>query len=84
MHIRHYISLATAMIVLIGGMIIVIFAPGQLEGRYRVLIAVLVLFYFAFRVGQVVLGVQRDKRQSGLGLSNLIEPEEGREGRKTP
>lgn len=84
MRLQHYVNLATALIVFIGGMIIVIMFPTQLETGWRVVIGVLVLFYSVFRVGQVVLAVQRERREKRGILSHLVENEDGAEDGKTP
>ncbi|MDD4051579.1 MAG: hypothetical protein PHR28_06745 [candidate division Zixibacteria bacterium] len=81
---QHYINLATALIVLVGGMIIVFLLPTQLGSGWRVVIAVFVLFYSAFRVGQVVLAIQRERREKAGILTHLAENGDGEEDRKTP
>lgn len=84
MRAQHYINLASALIVLVGGMIIVMLFPTQMDSSWRVIIGVMVLFYSAFRVGQVVLAVQRERRERSGELTHLTEDDRGDEERKTP
>jgi hypothetical protein len=65
-------------------MIIVFLFPAQLESGWRAMIAVMVLLYSAFRIGQVVLAVQRERREKRGILTHLSEDEDRGEDRKTP
>lgn len=84
MRTQHYINLASALIVLIGGMIMVMLFPTQMDRNWRIIIGVMVLFYAAFRVGQVVLAVQRERRERVGELTHLTEDNRGDGERKTP
>lgn len=84
MRAQHYINLASALIVLIGGMIIVMLFPTQMDRNWRIIIGVMVLFYTAFRIGQVVLAVQRERRERDGELTHLTEDNRGDGERKTP
>lgn len=84
MSAQHYINLATALIVLIGGMIIVFLFPTQMDSSWRIIVGVMVLLYSAFRVGQVVLAIQRERRENEGVLTHLTENDQGNEDRKTP
>jgi hypothetical protein len=84
MRAQHYINLASALIVLVGGMIMVMLFPAQMDRSWRVIVAVMVVFYSAFRVGQVVLAVQRERRERESELTHLTEDNRGDGERKTP
>ena len=85
MSIQNYINMATALIVFIGGTLIVFFYPGMLETQTRVLIGVLVLFYSVFRMGSSVMAIKRERRQKQGGLKQLVnEVNQASEGPKSP
>ncbi|MCP4567401.1 MAG: hypothetical protein GY841_07465 [FCB group bacterium] len=72
MNAQNLINMATALIVFIGGMLIIFFYPGMLEKQTRVLIGVLVLFYSAFRMGTAIMAIRRERRRKEGGLKELI------------
>jgi len=65
--------MASALIVFIGGLVIVFFYPGQLSSRYRILITLVVTFYFLLRMGQTILVLRRDRRRRERGFSDAID-----------
>jgi hypothetical protein len=81
-NIQAYINMASALIVFIGGMIVVFFYPGQLRQDVRMVIGLLVTVYFILRMGQAVLMLRRDTRR---GLRDRPEEADGdeRPGPKT-
>ena len=75
MNVQQYINMSTALIVFIGGMLIVFVYPGFLEGHIRVLIGLFVLFYFAFRMGNSIMVIRRERKQKQGHLADLIDHE---------
>ncbi len=76
MKIQQYVNMTSALIVFVGGMVIVFFYPGHLERHYRVLIGVFVSFYFLIRVGQTVIAVRKSRRSKKDGFKYLIDKNE--------
>ncbi len=70
------VNIATALIVFIGGLVIVFVYPGQLTNQYRVLIVLFVTFYFAIRMAQSVLAIKRERRRRNGGLGGLTDGED--------
>ena len=73
MSIQIYINLASAVIILLGGMMIAVFYPGQLSGQYRVVIALAVLLYFLLRMGQAFLLMKRERRREKDGFGEVTK-----------
>lgn len=85
MNAQNLINMATALIVFIGGMLIVFFYPGMLEKQTRVLIGALVLFYSVFRMGTAVMAIKRERRGNEGGLRELVNKvEQAPEKPKSP
>lgn len=63
MTIQIAVNMATALIVFIGGLIIVFAYPERLSNQYRVLIALFVTFYFSIRMAQSVMMIKRERRR---------------------
>ncbi len=72
MSVQNYINMATALIVFIGGTLVVFFYPGMLETQTRVLIGVLFLFYTVFRMGSSIMAIKRERLRKQGGLKQLI------------
>ncbi len=75
MRLQHYVNMATALLVFLGGLGIVFYFPDRLAMQYRVLIGVFVTFYFLLRVGQNLLAIQRDRRKAEHELKGLAGEE---------
>jgi len=72
MNIQLVINMASALIMFVGGMAIVLYVPGQMSSQIRVLIGVFVSFYFLVRVGQTILIIKRNRRESQEELRHLV------------
>jgi len=82
MSVQVYINMASALIMFVGGLVIVFFYPGRISDQYRVLIALFVTFYFLVRMGQAVLIIQRERRRKH---GSLVEsPDTDDDGERTP
>jgi hypothetical protein len=76
--------MASAMIILIGGLAIVFMYP-QLSVKYRVLIGLFVTFYFFLRMAQTIMAIKRERRRAKGELKGLMEAEDdGSYGPKSP
>lgn len=65
--------MASALIMFIGGMVIVFIYPGQLSNQYRILIALVVSFYFLLRMGQAILVIKRERRKREHDFSDAAD-----------
>lgn len=74
---QYFVNMISAVIVFVGGMVIVIFYPGQIANKYRVLIGVFVSLYFIARVVHTALAMKRDKRQARFAIRHLTDSSEG-------
>ncbi len=63
MTVQIAINMATALIVFIGGLVIVFAYPERLSNQYRVLIVLFVTFYFSIRMAQSVMALKRERRR---------------------
>ncbi len=73
MQLKHLVNIASAVLVLLGGMAIVIYFPGQLEMPYRIAIAVVVILYSVLRMAQTVMAIRRYRRHEHGDVTGLIE-----------
>lgn len=73
MNIQIAVNMATALIVLIGGLVIVFVYPERLSNQYRVLIVLFVIFYFSVRMAQSVLAIKRERRRREGGLGDMSD-----------
>lgn len=73
---QYYINIASALIILVGGLMIVFIYPGHMRGEFRVIIGVFVAFYFLARIGQTIQMVKRDNTGNSRNLKNLIDESE--------
>ncbi len=71
-----YINMTSAFIILIGGLAIVFIYPGRISDGVRLIIGVLVAFYFLARMGQVILVMRRERMKREKGLKYLVEDTE--------
>jgi|GEM_PF-3343478 len=71
MYMQHFVNMISAVIVFVGGLVIVIFYPGQIANKYRVLIGIFVSLYFVARVAHTFLAIRREKRQTQSVLGSL-------------
>ena len=55
--------MTTALIVFIGGMMIVFFYPGVLKGNVRVFIGIFVALYFIFRMSNSIMAIRHERRR---------------------
>lgn len=78
MNIQAYINIGTALVVFVGGLVVVFIYPGQMSTNVRVLIGLLVLIYFVVRMGQAYLML---KRPRGLGDSLSKGPDDAANNR---
>lgn len=78
MTIQIAVNMATALIVFIGGLVIVFVYPERLSNQYRVLIVLFVTFYFALRMAQSVLAIKRERRRREGGFGEM--PDGGDDG----
>jgi len=74
MNLQNYVNMASALIMFLGGLIIIFMYPGGLPSRYRILIGLFVTFYFFVRMGQTILAIRHERRK---GRSELKMVEEG-------
>lgn len=72
-NVQTYVSMASALIMFVGGLVIVFFYPGQLSNQYRILIALGVTFYFLLRMGQAILIIKRENRKQERDFSDAID-----------
>jgi hypothetical protein len=85
MKVQYYINIASALIILVGGLMIVFIYPGHMRGEFRVIIGVFVAFYFLARIGQTIQMIRGDRMGNNKGLKNLIdESEEANDQPKRP
>ena len=63
MNIQAYINMGSALLVFVGGMVVVFLFPGRMGTSFRILIGLLVSIYFVLRMGQAYLML---KRRRGL------------------
>ena len=75
MNIQLVINIASALIMFVGGMAIVVYYPGTMSSQIRILIGVFVTFYFLARTGQTILAIKRNRRESQEELRHLITEE---------
>lgn len=64
MKFQHIVNIASALIVFIGGMIILFYFAGNLSIGIRVAIGVFVTLYFALRAGQSYRAITKDANRS--------------------
>ena len=67
-NIQAYVNMAAALLVFIGGIVVVCVFPSRLAVGYRVLIGLAVAGYFVLRMRQAFAMLRRDRQGSGLGL----------------
>jgi hypothetical protein len=67
------VNMATALIVFIGGLVIVFAYPERLSNQYRVLIVLFVTFYFSIRMAQSVMAIKRERRRREGGLGDIVD-----------
>lgn len=78
MTIQIAVNMATALIVFIGGLVIVFAYPERLSNQARVLIVLFVTIYFSLRMAQSVLAIKRERRRRDSALSETADrPDEG-------
>ena len=80
MSTQNFMNMISAAIVFVGGMMIVIFYPGQIAGKYRVLIGIFVSLYFMARVVHTILAMRRERRQTRSELRYLADGNKGDQG----
>ena len=73
MTVQIAVNMATALIVFIGGLVIVFAYPERLSNQYRVLIVLFVTFYFSIRMAQSVLAIKRERRRRESGLGDIVD-----------
>jgi hypothetical protein len=76
MNVQALVNLASALIVFIGGLVIVFFYPGPLSNHYRILIVLGVTVYFLLRMGQAIVMIRRDRRRrngQSSGAANAVD-----------
>jgi hypothetical protein len=64
MNIQHYVNMASALIVFIGGLAIIFMYPGRISGQIRILIGLFVTFYFFMRMAQTILAIKNERRKA--------------------
>jgi len=85
MNLQNYINMASALIMFVGGLVIIFMYPGGLKAEYRVLIGLFVTFYFFVRMGQTILAIKRERRNERSELRGVArEDEDNRQGPKSP
>lgn len=85
MNIQIFVNMVSALIIFIGGLLIVFMYPAHLSSQYRVLIVLFVTVYFLLRVGQTVLAIKRARRESQREVWGMDASEDDRsEGPKSP
>jgi hypothetical protein len=85
MNVQNYINMTSALIVFFGGLAIIFWYPGALSSQYRILIGLFVTLYFALRMGQTILAIKRERRESKSGLKGITgSSEDGPAKPKTP
>ncbi len=70
LNIQAYISMASALILFIGGMVVVFAFPSRLSATWRVIIALAVAGYFLFRMRQTFSMLRRDRQEQKLESLN--------------
>jgi hypothetical protein len=82
---QNYVNLVSALIVFIGGLMIIFMYPGGLSSASRLLIGLIVTLYFAFRMTQTIMSIRRERRQSEGDLKGITQGgKDGYEGPKSP
>jgi len=85
MNLQNYVNMASALIMFIGGLVIIFMYPGNLPGQYRVLIGLFVTFYFFLRMGQTILAIKRERRKGRSELRQVLEDrDDASPGPKSP
>lgn len=85
MNLQNYVNMLSALIMFVGGLVIIFLYPGGLPTQYRVLIGLFVTFYFFLRMGQTIMAIKRERRRSKGELKGLMEAEDdGSYGPKSP
>lgn len=70
---RHIVNIASALIVLIGAMIILVNFSGTLSTGIRVAIGIFVSLYFLLRIGQTYKAIRRDGGGSLAALDRIAD-----------
>ena len=85
MNVQAYIGVTSALIILVGGLMIVFIYPGQMRSEFRVALGLFVAFYFLVRMAQSVQAIRKNRMKTKQGLKYLIEEPEEDDGRpKSP
>jgi uncharacterized membrane protein len=73
MTIQILVNMATALIVFVGGLVIVFVYGERLSSQYRVLIVLFVTFYFAIRMAQSILAIKRERRRREGSVGEMTD-----------
>lgn len=71
MKMQNYVNMVSALIVLIGGLVIIFMYHGGMSVTTRVLIGLFVFIYFALRMGQTIMAIKRERRQNRSEIKGL-------------
>ncbi len=72
MNVRNYVNMFSALLVFIGGLVIIILYPLDLSNGSRILIGLIVSLYFFLRMGQVLLAIKRERRKARSELRGSV------------
>jgi hypothetical protein len=81
---QNYVNLVSALIVFIGGLMIIFMYPGGLSSTSRLFIGLIVTLYFAFRMTQTIMTIKRERQQNEGDLRGVTRGgKDGYEGPKS-
>lgn len=81
---QNYVNMISALIVFIGGLMIIVMYPGGISMQYRVLIGLFVTLYFFLRMGQTILAIRRERRKGESELGGVGAGDDGQGSPKSP
>jgi hypothetical protein len=77
MNLQNYVSMASALIVFIGGLALIFMYPGGMSSQLKVLIGLLVTFYFFARMAQTIFAIKSERNKAKSELKGTINSDEG-------